>query len=170
MRNSIIAAAILSFSFGCARPPQMPASELAIAEVGVQPKSGVTLVGAFDFDIISDVDGQGCYDPRSRHSKIGSVPGLEKSGSYAIAGAQSAAIYEALTKSPGADTIMVTWTKVDVQADGSACAQVHGKAVRLRKAAPPMPEAHKQGTAMPAPPPPPMPPQPAVPGVPIMPN
>jgi hypothetical protein len=162
MRFTIIALAVALPAFGCMpKPMTMPGAELAVAEIGVQPKSGVALVGTFDFDITGDAEGHGCYDPRSRGFKYGSIPGTEKQANAAVSGAQAAALYDALTKSGGADTILVTWTKVDVQADGSACAEVHGKAVRLRKGPTVMPKSeadHGAQTPPPSPPPAPMPP------------
>ncbi|MGZ5970103.1 MAG: hypothetical protein ACXWP4_20670, partial [Polyangiales bacterium] len=122
----MVVAATMSAALGCQHRMTMPAANTAEAEVGVQPKSGVTLVGTFDFDIIGDVTGNGCYDPHSRGGyKYGTVPGVsgDKTGSAGYVNpaeqAKGAAIYDALTKAPGADTIMVTWTKAEVQADGS---------------------------------------------------
>ncbi len=137
-------------------------ADIGSVEYGVQPKNETRLLGDFDFDILGDVVGQGCYDPKSSNFKYAAVPnaGLGKGASHAAHQAQGAAIYDALTKSPGADTILVSWTKIDVHEDGRACAEMHGKAIRLRKAAPrpdafpnaasPPPAALPPGTPPPA--------------------
>ena len=147
---------------------------LAIAQTGVQPQGEIKLVGSFDFDVVGDVSGAGCFDPQSRGMQLGIVPGagLGNGASFASTRAQGAAVYDALTKAKDADTILVTWTKIETTPDGNTCAEVHGKAIKLKKGpttipdgeharipheGPPHPPPPGPAT-QPAPPPPPPPP------------
>jgi len=115
-----------------------------VRQVNMHPGNRPAMVGAYDFDILQEVDGQGCvrtilFFPITPAYTAHGTPVTDTGWGYGTRGAHAAATFDALGKVPGADSMIVTRSMVDGFSIpliyGSHCAEVWGKAVRLKKAA-----------------------------------
>jgi hypothetical protein len=100
--------------------------------IDVTPKNAPGLGGGYEFDLLDAVEGTACVAPTDADVFTATIPGFEPTkGDIFDQRAEGAALYDAMGKAQGADTLLVTWVKI-VSQDGKKCATVHARGVRLR--------------------------------------
>ena len=110
------------------------------ALLNVQPASGPTIIGNYDFDLLGPVRGKACVREATTFGRrteywIGALPfeGTPPKDSLTL-GAIAAASTDAIDKISGADTILLTRVLTEGTSAKEVCAYVYGRAVRLKKA------------------------------------
>jgi hypothetical protein len=125
-----------------AAPPLQSEEEFRVDQfVGIYPDGApVPVEGGFDFDLLGETTGRGCYD------RLDNTTLEVRLGRRVFSGgdneqAEAAAIVDALAKLAAgtteapADALLVTRARA-WRVDGSAqvCAEVHGRGIRLKQA------------------------------------
>jgi hypothetical protein len=117
-------------------------SEGIRSTIDITPKTPPSVVGGYEFELLDALNGEACVALGDMDVKTASIPGFEPTQSTDILDqrAEGAAVYDAMSKAQGADTLLITWVKIVREGDRK-CATVHARGVRLRQA----------GTAVPTP-------------------
>jgi hypothetical protein len=90
------------------------------------------MAGTYDFELLGNVVGNGCAEAGSDLSLSAAVLGVHL-GSGLVGQAEAAAVFDALSKLQGADTVVITRTLTDGDTSSRVCATIYGRAVRLTK-------------------------------------
>lgn len=110
-------------------------SEGIRSTIDVMPKNGVGLSGAYAIEVLGPVEGQSCLAPMDPMPNTATIAGFEPTrGDLLTMRAEGAALYDAMLKARGADTLLVTWVKI-VSDGPKKCVTVHARGVRLRQGA-----------------------------------
>jgi hypothetical protein len=137
MRNSLFALCLLVGA--CGAPPvslQAPKSEGIRSTIDVQPKNPPGLGGGYEFDLLDAVEGASCLSPSDENVNTATIPGFTPTDlGYLEQRAEGAALFDAMNKAQGADTLLVTWVKI-ISDGEKKCATVHARGVRLRQSTP----------------------------------
>lgn len=127
----------------------MPKAEGIRSTIDVTPKNAPGLGGGYEFDLLEAVEGAACVEWSDVNTYTATIPGFEPTkGDPMAARAEGAALYDAMGKAVGADTLLVTWVKITGEGT-KKCATVHARGVRLRMAS--QPAAPASEPAAPAP-------------------
>lgn len=146
MRTILFAVAIIAS--GCVAT--VPKAEGIRSTIDVTPKNAPGLGGGYEFDLLEAVEGAACVEWSDVNSYYATIPGFEPTkGDPMAARAEGAALYDAMGKAVGADTLLVTWVKITGEGT-KKCATVHARGVKLRMASQP-PAAPANEPAAPAP-------------------
>ncbi len=145
-----VLASVIGGTWGCV--PRLATEEERVfsarSVVNVAPGSSPPLVGTYDFDLLGDAQGQACAEWGDMN-KLGFrqilVDGHPAIYTAAVAGAtfdsddplvrqaESAAVFNALSKLNGADLMFVTRSSLTSDTAEKLCATVWGQIVRLKK-------------------------------------
>jgi hypothetical protein len=135
MRKLLLA--VLACGSACV-PPQatqvvVPKQEGIRSTIDVTPKNAPGLGGGYAFDLLAAVEGAACVGDADVNVYTATIPGFAPSqDNYLAQRAEGAALYDAMGKARGADTLLVTWVKIVTEGD-KKCATVHARGVRLRQ-------------------------------------
>src|SRR5262245_61872403 len=132
MRKLLLA--VLACSAACVPPPrpEAPKQEGIRSTIDVTPKNAPGLGGGYAFDLLGAVEGAACVGALDKDVYTATIPGFAATtDDYLSQRAEGAALYDAMGKAQGADTLLVTWVKIVTQ-DDKKCATVHARGVRLR--------------------------------------
>jgi hypothetical protein len=101
--------------------------------IDVTPKNAPGLGGGYAFDLLGAVEGAACVADADVNVYTASIPGFAPTqDDYLSQRAEGAALYDAMGKAQGADTLLVTWVKIVTEGE-KKCATVHARGVRLRQ-------------------------------------
>jgi hypothetical protein len=130
--------------------PPVP-SEGIRSTIDITPKTPPAVIGGYEFELLDAVDGTACVVPTDTMTPFASIPGFTptQSGDVFERRAEGAAVYDAMSKAQGADTLLITWVKVTTNGN-KRCATVHARGVRIRQAGTP-PESPSVAPASSAP-------------------
>ena len=110
------------------------------------PGTGPGFAGAYDFDLLAPVWGQGCATNRDSTTYWAAVEGADLAHKNPLVmSAEAAAVFDALSKVKDADTILLTRMTAEAPNSGKVCVTVWGRAVRLKKAGAPATPASGPG-------------------------
>jgi hypothetical protein len=135
-------------------PVAAPKQEGIRSTIDVTPKNAPGLGGGYAFDLLGAVEGAACVAAEDVNVYTATIPGFSATqDDYLSQRAEGAALYDAMGKAQGADTLLVTWVKIVTEGE-KKCATVHARGVRLRQvdhvetpAAPPAPPAPAPASA-----------------------
>ena len=106
--------------------------------VNMMPAAPPGFTTGYDFDLLDPVEGKGCIGGKPGEvvywTSVAGVGPSPRNMSTQMDAAESAAVFDALEKSIGADGFILTRARYETSGVNGICATVWGRGVRLKQA------------------------------------